>query len=357
MAVTLKDIALLAGVSRQAVSAVLNNNTNSRVSKENRKKILEIAKAKNYKANHSARHLRGMPTRTIGILNYKNPSGLHRELFSELNKNLFELGYRTYYAETNDFVQTKETIADFVSRGVEGIISSYVKFGIKKSECTVPLVSISPLTDDFDIYVDNFKGGYLAAEHLISHGYKKIALLTKVASENSEKLLGMKKALYDGKLSFNDNLIVETMHNINAGNELINLIEDKKITAFFVTNDYLAGKFLGFLNKHGYKVPEQIAVIGYDGMSFSEFTNPPLTTIIQPIRELAKRTVELMQYKIKNKVFETVEPIAITPKLFLGTSCGCKRDNFDMLYWEGTLSTLEMLFDYNEPLPEKEISL
>ena len=88
MPVTLKDIALLTGVSRQAVSAVLNNNTNSRVSKEKRKKILEIAKAKNYKANHSARHLRGMPTRTIGIVSHNNPSALHRELFSELNKNL-----------------------------------------------------------------------------------------------------------------------------------------------------------------------------------------------------------------------------------------------------------------------------
>ena len=232
-----------------------------------------------------------------------------------------------------------------------------MQFDIKKSECQVPLVSISRYASEFDIYVDSFKGGYLATDHLISHGHKKIAMLTMSAKENSQKLLGMKQALEDTNLSFNDNWIVETVHNINATNELINLIEQENITAFFATNDYLAGKLLGFLNKNGYKTPGRIAVIGYDGMSFGEFTNPPLTTIIQPIRELAKKTVELMQYKIKNKVFKPLEPVSIAPKLFVGSSCGCKRDNLDMLYWEGTLSTLEMLFDYIEPIPQKKISL
>ncbi len=352
MPVTLKDIALLAGVSRQAVSAVLNNNTNSRVSKENRKKILEIAKEKNYKANHSARHLRGIPTKTIGIVTHKNPSALHRELFSELNKNLFDKGYRTYYVESNDPAQTKKTVTDFISRGVEGIISSYIQFDIKKSECQVPLVSISQYASEFDIYVDSFKGGYLATEHLILHGHKKIAFLTSAITMNCQKMLGMKQAFNKAKLCFNDNWIVESEHKINAPKEIENLIKQEKITAFFTTSDYLAGKLLGFLNKHGYKVPEQIAVIGYDGMTFSEFTNPPLTTIIQPIRELAKKTVELMQYKIKNKVFKPVEAVSIEPELFLASSCGCKRDNLDMLYWEGALSTLEMLFDYIEPLPK-----
>lgn len=352
MAVTLKDIALLSGVSYQAVAAVLNGNGNSRVSKEKRKKILEIAKEKNYRANLSARHLRGMPTKTIGIVAHKNPSALHRELFSELNKNLFEKGYRTYYVESNDPAQTKKTVTDFISRGVEGIISSYIKFDIKKSECSVPLVSISREANEFDIYVDNLKGGYLATNHLISHGHKKIAFLTSATVVNCQKMLGMKQAFDEAKLCFYENWIVELKHNINAVNELINLIKQEKITAFFATNDYLAGKLLGFLNKHGYKVPEQIAVIGYDGMSFSEFTNPPLTTIIQPIRKLAKKTVEFMQYKIQNKVFEASKPMSIEPKLFLGSSCGCKYDNLDMLYWEGSLSTLEMLFDYNEPIPK-----
>jgi len=352
MAVTLKDIALLAGVSRQAVSAVLNNSQNSRVSKENRKKILEIAKQKKYKANHSARHLRGMPTKTIGIITGNYQSELHRELFSQLNKNLFKIGYRTYYAETNDLEQTGKIVTDFISRGVEGIISSYIKFDIKKSECPVPLVSISPLANEFDIYVDNLKGGYLVANHLISHGHKRIALINSGASYNSQKKCGLKQAVSEANLKFEDSWIIEFNHNINATKEIENLIKHEKVTAFFATNDYLAGKLLSFLNKHGYKVPEQIAVIGYDGMSFSEFTNPPLTTVIQPVKELAKKTVELMEYKIEHEVFKPVESLSVEPKLFIGSSCGCKRDNLDMLYWEGTLSTLEGLFDYIEPIPK-----
>lgn len=353
MAVTLKDIALLSGVSRQAVSAVLNNSKNIRVSKEKRERILEIAKAENYKPNLSARHLRGIPTKMIGVLMWKHPGAMHRELFSEINRKLFEKGYKTYYVETNNAEQTEKAVADFLSRGVEGIISSYVKFDIKKSECPVPVVSISLEADEFDIYVDNVVGGYLAGHHLVEHGHKRIALLSTSVTENSRKLHGLKQALNEAGLHFNDNWIAQTGHNMECVDQIIDLIENEKVSAFFATNDYLAGKLLGVLNKLGYRVPEQIAVIGYDGMSFCEFTNPPLTTVIQPIKLLAAKTIEIMSHKIKNKILEPIEPISIEPKLFIGSSCGCKRDNLDMLYWEGTLATLEMLFDHIQPMPGK----
>lgn len=358
MAVTLKDISELAGVSRQAVSAVLNNSLNSRVSAEKRKKIIEIARKKNYKANLAARQLRGMSTKTIGILTGKDHGALQGELFNQLNRNLLEKGYCNYYIEVGNAEQVRKTVSDLIARGVEGIISSNINFSMSRSECPVPLVLISRPANETDIYIDNSKGGYMAVEHLISHGHKRIAFLTTTISANKDKLIGMKKALSDAGLDYRDSWGLELTHNINSAKEIDNLIENERITAFFASNDFLAGKLLGFLNKRGYNVPEQIAVIGYDGMSFGEFTNPPLTTVIQPVKELAKKAVELMEYKIKNKVFERM-PMSLETKLFIGSSCGCRKDNLDMIYWEGTLSTLEELFDYIEPVPEnsfKEIS-
>jgi DNA-binding LacI/PurR family transcriptional regulator len=352
MAITMKDIAEMAGVSQPAVSAVLNNKTNCRVSGEKRQTILRLAEELNFKRNHSAMQLRGMQTKTVAILSGNYPSVLHSELFRELNNNLLNSGYQSYYAAVSDPRHLKKIVTEFICRGVEGIVSYYINFNFEKSNCPVPLVAISNHTDNYDIAIDSEHGGYLAGRHLISHGHARLGIVGTGVSSNSGKVKGFCKALGEAGLEFDDKWIIELTHNINAPKQILDVIKNQKITAFFTTNDSVGGKLIAFLLHHGFKVPSDIAVIGFDGMSFCEFTASPLTTIVQPFKKLGEKSVEILMEKIKNQDLSRRQPVLIKPELFIGSSCGCNKHNLDMIYWEGTLPTLETLYNYIEPIPK-----
>jgi LacI family transcriptional regulator len=351
MAVTMKDIAEMAGVSQPAVSAVLNNKTNCRVSSEKRTKILRLAEELNFKRNHSALQLRGMPTKTVAILSGDYPSTLHSELFRELNNNLLSNGYQSYYAAVSDPQHLKKITSEFICRGVEGIVSYYINFDFDKNNYPVPIVAISNHTNDYDIAIDSEHGGYVAGQHLVSHGHLKMGIVGSGLSSNSGKFKGFRRAISEAGLEFNDKWIIELTHNPNSVAQILDVIKNDKITAFFTTNDYIGGKIMALLQHKGYKIPADIAIIGFDGMSFGEFTISPLTTIVQPFKRLGSKSVDILMDKIENQDFSIRQPVLIKPELFIGSSCGCNKHNLDMIYWEGTLPTIETLYNYIKPIP------
>jgi DNA-binding LacI/PurR family transcriptional regulator len=346
MAVTLKDIALLAGVSYQAVSAVINGSGSSRVSKSTREKILRISKEVNYISNAAARSLKGAPSKTIGIMGQITSSGLNSALINEISEILIVNGYNilfSNYGTSN--LNAEESLSNLLSRGVDGIIiynSEDPK--IFQSNQTVPYLFYSHNNHKFmDVGADNEYGGYLATKHLLDHGHEKVAMLTVRSHEkNHGRYIGWNRAHEEAGIKVTDDDLVVLRELDGSAKKTIEYIKKRKFTAIFATNDFIGAKFIKALNQHNLRVPEDIAVIGYDGYSFSEFCSASLTTIIQPIRSQAEFGMKLLLERIKKKELNS-KPAnhLIKPILYKGTSCGCKIKPLDNLYRINTFNMLE----------------
>ena len=343
----------MVGVSRPVVSAVLNNRNNSRVSNEKRKEIQRLVKELNFLPNRSALQLRGKPSKTIGILQNYFPSPMQSEMIRIMADLLLKKGYQSYYAGISTQEHEKVIIDNLISRGLDGIIISYLGSKIVQENYDIPIVSISERIEKFDIAVDLVHGGYIATKHLMEHGHKKIGFITTYISANLRKFEGYKKALSEKGILPGKKWLVQLTRNADFDKELEHLINKEKVTAFCATNDYIAGKFMSYLVKKGYKVPEDIAVTGFDGMTFAEFTVCPLTTVVQPLKAISEKSVEILLKKINSGDYARTESLFLKPHLHIGSSCGCNKDDLNFIYWEGTLPTLETLHAYIEPLPEK----
>jgi DNA-binding LacI/PurR family transcriptional regulator len=345
MAVTMKDIAMLAGVSRQAVSAVLNGNGSSRVSEENRQKILRISKEVNYIPNIAARSLKGGPTRTIGLLGRPYVSILVSALVNEIASILHAQGYTLLSCEYNSSVLSPSTaLTELLSRGVDGIIitNSDDRHVLEKNQ-QVPYVFCSHNNaSGYDVGIDNVQGGYIAARHLIEHGRKRICFLTIAKDDDNLKLKGMVNALSEAKIEIDSKLFfnLRDMHGLSSN--LIAKLRRLRVDAVFCNNDYIAAKLIAVLLYNGIKVPEEIAVIGYDGHAFGEFAAVPLTTVVQQVRQQAEIATEILLRRINNNSLG-VEPenINLSPKLYCASSCGCKRNRLDRMFTINSFSMLE----------------
>lgn len=345
MAVTMKDIAMLAGVSRPAVSAVLNGNGSSRVSEENRRKILRIAKEVNYIPNSAARSLKGGPTRTIGLLGKPYASGMATALVDEIASILHAQGYTLLSCEYNSSeLSPTNALTELLSRGVDGIIiTNSDNRSLLEREQQVPYVFCSHNNiSDYDVGIDNFAGGYMAAKHLLEHGRKRICFLKLSDLEPINlKQKGMCKALSEAKMEINENTFLNLREFNGISANFIDELSRLEVDGVLCNNDYIAAKLIAVLLYNGIKVPDEIAVIGYDGYTFSEFAAVPLTTVVQQVRKQAEITTEILLHRIKNNLLG-VEPenINLSPVLYCASSCGCNRNRLDRMF---TINTFQML--------------
>jgi DNA-binding LacI/PurR family transcriptional regulator len=342
----MKDIAMLAGVSRQAVSAVLNSTQNSRVSDENRKKILRIAKELNYVPNSAARSLKGGPTKTIGLLGVPFSSGLNNALYSEIADILNTFGYNLLscqYGHGN--YSAARGLTELLSRGVDGIIitNSEDRKELERNQ-TVPYVFCSHNNvAGFDVGVNNTQGGYIATKHLIEHGRKRICFVCAQGSIIDDvKSQGMRLALTESGLDINEDFFFSLRSLEGKTEKLLKKLTSLNADAVFCSNDFIAAKLIAVLHKNRVKVPDDIAVIGYDGYTFSQFAPVPLTTVIQQVRKQAEISVDTLMNRIKDNTLKAEpENISLTPKLHIASSCGCKLDDLDKMFTINTFTLLE----------------
>jgi DNA-binding LacI/PurR family transcriptional regulator len=356
MAVTMKDIAMLAGVSRQAVSAVLNGNGSSRVSEDNRQKILRIAEEINYIPNSAARSLKGGPTKTIGLLGAPYASGLNNALMNEISNMLHTKGYNLLSCEYNHgSFSAAGGVTELLARGVDGIIiiNSEDRHLMEKNQ-QVPYVFCSHNNfSGYDVGIDNVEGGYIAVKHLIDHGREKICFLSiKDSVDSNSKLKGMLRALSEANIEIDTKYFLNLRELNGMSLKLIARLHSLHADAVFCNNDYIAAKLISVLILNGIKVPDDIAVIGYDGYTFSEFAAVPLTTVIQQVRKQAEIATEILLHRIKNNSLRVApEGINLTPELHCASSCGCACNGLERMFTMNTYPMLEknlkMNFDIN----------
>ena len=342
MNITAKDIAKLAGVSRSAVSAVLNGHFN-KVSLEKREKILAIAQDLRYRPNPAALGLAQKNTRAIGLLTSPFMSNIYSDLVSKISFLLREKQYHCSIVLPSDAEQELEAISHFESFGADGIIVACALNDIRRLQNKIPLVSISPYAGQYETRVDLKLATSMAVDHLRWHNHQNVGMICPRLSVVPQQWEGYVEAV--GKKSA---FRIEVTDNPRFSAEFDHLFKDAGVRAWVVTNDLLAARVMRSLISRGIRVPEDAAIVGFDGAAFAEVTAPPLTTVVFPAAKIAESCVQILLDKIeKNDLSFREPPVLVKPKLHIGGSCGCPVIDPSTVHWSGQPITFDNDGDEN----------
>ncbi|MBC7333563.1 MAG: LacI family DNA-binding transcriptional regulator [Actinobacteria bacterium] len=333
---TLRDIAIRTGFSVKTVSRALNNHPD--ISEETKNKILKVAEELSYRPNLIAKSLRQKKAFAIG---YVIPD-ITNEFFgevalaieSEFKKHNYSL--LTSFTNSNPELEV-EALKLLMSRQVDGIIlatvgttGNFIKEIVEGLK--VPIVVIDNRVKGYKTNVvlhDNVKGAYLLTQHLIKHGHKDIACISGPLLETSGKrrLEGYKNALTEAGIEIDEELIKVSDWKISGGYQsTLELFIDshKKPTAIFVGNSVMALGSLKALRELKLRVPEDIALVSFDNLRFTEATYPPLTTLKKVEDKIGVIASQMLLKKIKSKDLANIEEVLVDAELCIRESCGCK---------------------------------
>ena len=306
----IRDIAKISGVGVSTVSRVLNNHPD--VKESTRERVLAVIRESNYVPNNSARILKQNNTKNIGVL----VKGVFNPFFSELinviGSKINEKNY-TMILQQNDYVleHEVENIISFVKeKRLQGIICLGGNFidldedSFKNIDVPVVLTSVntvSPLGRDkySTVGIDNLQASYSATEYLIKKGHTNIALM--IGEENDFCVSGWRskgyiKALREYDIEVNDdNLLIGDYDTKKAYEETLKFLKRRKdITAIFAISDFMAIGAARAVVDSGLVVGKDVSILGFDGMDISCYYNPGISTIKQPKKEMAEKSVEIL---------------------------------------------------------------
>ncbi len=309
---SLKDIADKVGVSTALVSYVINGQEKEkRVGKEVVKKIRTAALELNYQPNQIARSLRKGSTKTIGLIVADIANPFFGNLARVIEDEASRLGYTVIFGSSDEDSGKMESLVDIlINRQVDGFIivpAEGTELQIKAlQEKKIPLV----LTDRYFIDVttnyvalDNYGASFDAITHLIANGYKKIGMIAYKSNliHMQERVRGYIEAMKANNLE-NEIRLEEVRYNytmIDNEKAMNNLaIGEKKIDAILFATNSLTVSGLYCIKKLNLKIPEDLAIIGFDGNEAFDFFYTPLTYIEQPIEEMGKEAVGMLVEQI-----------------------------------------------------------
>lgn len=315
---TIRDVALQAGVSIATVSRVINNK--GYVSEETKQRIIEVMEKLAYKPNVIARGLAGKKMGLIALLLPDITNMFFAELAKAVEDTAREYGFAVFLCNTEHNEDKEKIYIDVLKRRyIDGIIIASntleEKDILELQSNKIPVVLIDraiTLKGCSVIKSQNYKGGQLAARHLLSIGCKKIAHIygPQEFVTARERRAGYERVVKNFSW-FSPGLMSAGDFSIAGGQKaiknLLNLHTD--IDGIFVGNDLMALGVLKELHFLGKKVPEEIAICGFDGIQLTKITEPELTTVAQPISEigsLAFRIIfkQIKQQKLLNETYE-----------------------------------------------------
>lgn len=334
MPVKLEDVAREAGVSVVTVSRVLNGRYPEKVSAETRQRVLETVERLNYRPNINARGLLKGKTNLIGVFIYRIENSFFGDILQGIQDAAMQAGLSMLvYTSESQCEQDKFILNELYARQVDGIIytpSPWPENVQEIIDAGVPVVQLGFAHNRVRapyVAVDHFLGAYMATEHLIRLGHTRIAHLAAKPSFDTHgmnRLLGYQMALRDYGIKFEDRLVVNSnyswMDGYTATKELLAKADD--VTAIFACSDYAAVGAMRALHEAGLVVPDDIAIVGYDDLSFSAWLPTPLTTIAQPKQEIGVAAVNSLLALMQG---DNVSNTTFYPELVVRESCGAKK--------------------------------
>ena len=292
--ITIYDIARKLDLSSATVSRGLRDNP--AINKNTRKKIQRTASELGYRHNTFASSLRKQKTNTIGVIIHELNSNFITSVLAGIEKVTSEAGYDLIIAHSSESYKKEAANAlNLFHKRVDGLIASlaFDTIGLDHyktfEEKGIPVIffdRVEEKSDSTKVIIDNYKCGYEATRHLIEQGCKKIVLVTASLNRNvyAQRYKGYLNALSDHHIPFKKNLVLIKDLSEQCGVEAaMEIIKMKPLPdGAFITNDFSAAVCMQTLKNNGLKIPEDIAIVGFNNDSISKIVEPQLSTIHYP---------------------------------------------------------------------------
>ena len=323
---TIYEVSKLAGVSLATVSRVTNNNT--RVSDKTKKRVEDAMAELAYRPNSIAQSLASSCSNSIGVMVSELNGPFFGQMMAGIEKELREAGKHVIITtgQSNE-KKEKNGIEFLLSRNcdalivhIEALSDEYLR-ELNKSGTPVYFISrtIEGLQENC-INVNNELGGYLATQVIIEQGHKQIAYIAgpQFKTDSQDRLLGHKRALKENNIVFNPALYFEGDFKYTGGrNGIKSLLKNKIIfSALVCASDEMASGAMTFAREHGIKLPEELSIVGFDNIIFSQHLYPKLTTVDYPVFEMgqmaAKLVLKNVYHQNKLQITHFFKPTLIT---------------------------------------------
>lgn len=326
--VTRKDVARYAGVSTAVVSYVVNGGP-KKVAPATEAKVKHAIRVLGYRPNAAARALKLGSSETLGLVVPDSSNPFFALLAHAVEDAAAERGFALVLANSDgNLSKERRNVRNLAARQVDGVLLASVLFEpdlIDLEHADIPSVLLNQGREapGFNsVGVDLAEGARLATEHLVGHGHTNIAAAIgiNVSEEMDGRERGWRRGLKDAGLR--EGIIVRSpfdrLGGYEAGRRLLGAAS--RPTAIFASSDLQAVGLLRAIHEAGLSVPDDVALVSFDGIVDGEYTWPPLTTVAQPVKEMAERAVHAL---LAAKRGEEPEHRIFPTRLLVRQSCGC----------------------------------
>lgn len=311
---TLKQIAKELGVSVSTVSKALNGSPE--ISEPTKQRVQEYAKLKNYKPNVIGLNLKNRSTKTIGVIIPNILNSFFAKVFTGIEKVADEKGYKVITCISNESLEKEINTLEMLSNGtIDGFILSVAEETQKLKEFNhfntiinegTPIVMFDRISDNVNcdkVIVDDFESAVNATEHLIKTGCKKIALFSAIDNLSVGKLRakGFYKAMENNGFSIDEKLIILTDNEADFDKKVVDLFKNNTIDAVFALDEHASVSALKLGLKNGYKIPEELSIIGFADGVWSRRMTPSLSTVSQHGPEIGEVAAQMLIDKLESK--------------------------------------------------------
>ncbi len=329
--ITIKDIARELGISPSTVSRALKDHPD--ISQATRDAVNELAERWNYRPNPIALSLKSGSSKTIGVI---IPDVVHyffSTVISGIEDVVYQRDYNMFLCQSNEMWEHEvKNIKTLLSSRVDGILASVAKtttdFGHYRSitDKDIPLVFFDRAAEEIDtdsVVIDDETGSYRAVNHLLRMGKKRIVHLAgppRLAIARN-RLNGYLKAMKEYRLTPQDDYIVKC-DDIESAERIIPelLTKTPRPDAFFAVNDLTAAQTLMIVKRHGLRIPQDIAIVGFTNSQIATLTDPGLTSVDQKGFEMGQLAARLLIDRIENRHGPVQKKIITSDLVIRGSS-------------------------------------
>ncbi|HVX47041.1 MAG TPA: LacI family DNA-binding transcriptional regulator [Mycobacteriales bacterium] len=313
MPTTIRDVAARARVSAATVSRVLNGRTD--VATDLRERVLDAVADLGYRPNGLARSLRMRATTVLGVIISDVTNPFFTSMVRGIEDTAQAAGYSVVLANSDEDPDKERRYLEVAAaEQMAGVILSPASSRDTRIDVLadpgIPVVTIDRrLRGDAgasvdSVLVNNFRAAQQATEHLIEQGCRRIGFVAGpvATTTGSRRLAGHRAALKAAGIDDDESLVVQADFRIDGGREATEkLLADTDIDALFVSNNLMTIGALEALAEAGKNIPDDVAVIGFDDMSWATALRPPLTAVTQPTYQIGQQTAELLLRRINGE--------------------------------------------------------
>ncbi|MFT3754151.1 MAG: substrate-binding domain-containing protein [Paludibacter sp.] len=329
--VSLKDIAEHVGVSTALVSYVLNNKLKDRINKDMAAKIRQAAEELNYRPNQIARSLKAQKTFTIGLIVADIANPFSSQIARIIEDEAKQYGYSVIFGSSDESAEkTRDLIKLLLDRQVDGLIIALPEHTEEQvrylSKINIPFVLIDryyPSIPTNSVSINNFSAAQKAIRHLQENGHRRIGVVAYETSlfHLNERVRGAQDLLAEnaliGKVGI-DNI----NNNVKAAIDGF-LANPNPVDSIFFTTNLLTVSGLKYINSLGIKIPEQLAIVGFDETDAFDLFYAPVSYVKQPMAELGNEAVRLLLNSIENK--ELSEKVELDTEFIIRNSSSFQK--------------------------------